>query len=84
LAGELAAHFEAGGDYARAIGYLTWAAEAAVRRQAHQEAIRHITTAIELLYSLPATPERVQQELTLQLALGIPLIATQGWAAPQV
>jgi predicted ATPase len=33
---------------------------------------------------LPDTPERVQQELTLQLALSMALLATKGYAAPEV
>jgi predicted ATPase len=33
---------------------------------------------------LPDTPERAQKELRLQVALGAPLIATKGWAAPEV
>ncbi len=34
--------------------------------------------------TLPDTPERAQQELTLQLALGTSLMATKGFAAPEV
>jgi predicted ATPase len=37
-----------------------------------------------LLEPLPDTPERAQQELTLQITLGAPLIATKGFAAPEV
>jgi len=33
---------------------------------------------------LPDTPSRAQQELSLHLALGAPLIATKGYAAPEV
>jgi len=33
---------------------------------------------------LPDTPDRAQQELTLQVALGGPLAATKGYAAPEV
>jgi predicted ATPase len=33
---------------------------------------------------LPDTTERAQQELTLQIALGAPLIATKGYSAPEV
>src|SRR5262249_55023194 len=39
---------------------------------------------LELLKTLPDTPERAQQELTLQLAQGAPLMATKGLAAPEV
>jgi predicted ATPase len=37
-----------------------------------------------LLKTLPDTPERTQQELTLQITLGTPLMATKGYAAPEV
>ena len=48
------------------------------------EAISHLTKGLELLKTLPDTPERAQQELTLQIALGVPLMATKGYAAPEV
>ena len=34
--------------------------------------------------NLPDSPERARQELTLQLTLGPPLIATKGWPGPEV
>jgi predicted ATPase len=40
--------------------------------------------ALELLKTLPDTPERCQQELLLQLTLGRALMATRGWAAEDV
>src|SRR5262249_6909821 len=43
-----------------------------------------LTTALELLKTLPDTPERVQQELALQLIVGIPLQILKGEAAPEV
>jgi predicted ATPase len=39
---------------------------------------------VDLLQTLPATPERAQQELDFQLALGLALIPTRGSAAPEV
>jgi len=84
IAAELAMHFERGRDYLRAIRYLQQVAENATRRSAHVEAITHLTAALELLKTLPDTPERTQQELTLQIALGVPLMATKGQAAPEV
>ena len=45
------------------------------KRSAHQEALLHLTGALTLLHGLPETPERVRQELELQLALGPALIA---------
>jgi predicted ATPase len=37
-----------------------------------------------LLGRLPDTPDRAQQELWLHIALGVPLIAIEGYAAPDV
>ena len=48
------------------------------------QAIRHLTKALELLMTLPDTPERAQQELQLQLVLGTPLMQSKGWFAPEV
>ena len=46
--------------------------------------LAHLTKGLELLKTLPDTPERAQQELTLQLALGAALVAVKGYAAPEV
>ncbi len=84
MAAELAMHFEQSRDYPRAINYLQQAAEKAGRRYANREALTHLSKGLALLKTLPATPERRQQELLLLLALGASLIATQGYAAPEV
>jgi len=84
IAVELAVHFERGRDYRQAVRYLEQAGENAIQRSAHVEAIRHLIKALELLKTLPDTPERTRQELTLQTALGVPLVATKGYAAPEV
>ena len=55
-----------------------------MQHSANAEAIRHLTTALELLKSLPDTLERTRRELELQIALGAPLIATKGYGAPEV
>jgi predicted ATPase len=78
IAAELAVHFEQGRDYRRAVQYLQQAGENAVRRSTHQEAISLFTKGLELLNTLPDTPERAQQELRLQIVLGAPLMATKG------
>jgi predicted ATPase len=84
IAAELALHFEQGRDYQRAIQYLQRAGENAVRRSANQEAITHLTKGVELLKTLPDTPERTQQELRLLRPLGPALISLKGFAAPEV
>ncbi len=84
IAVALAVHFERGRDYRRAIHYLQQAGENALRRSAHQEAIQLVTRGLELLKTWPEAPERTQHELTLQIALGAPLMAVKGYAAPEV
>lgn len=74
-------HFEHGRDYHRAVQSLQQAATNAIQRYAHREAISHLTRALELLQTLPDSPERAQQELTLHVTLGPVLIATKGYAA---
>lgn len=83
IAAELAAHFERGREYRKAIKYLQQAGENALQRAAHQEAITLLTGGLELLKMLPDTPERARQELTLQVALGTSLMATKGQGAPE-
>ncbi|MBI3246228.1 MAG: AAA family ATPase [Deltaproteobacteria bacterium] len=84
LAAELALHFERGQDYRRAVQYLQYAGENAVRRSAYVEASNHLTKGLVLLATLPDTRERAQQEVTLQVSLGGILIATKGYTAPEV
>ena len=84
VAAELAVHFERGRTIEKAIQYYYKAGELAVRRSANREAVAHFTKSLALLSELPSTPERDQQELSLQLALGAPLIALNGLAAPAV
>jgi tetratricopeptide (TPR) repeat protein len=77
-------HFVQGRDVQRAGQYLRLAGENAMWRSAHQEAAAHFTTALELLATLPETPERAQQELEAQIALGPALMITKGPAALEV
>jgi predicted ATPase len=83
-AAELAMHFERGRDDRRAVQYLQQAAENAAQRHAPQEVIALLTKGVELLATLPETRERVQREAEMLIALGASLIATTGYAAPEV
>jgi predicted ATPase len=80
----LAHHYTEAGLSEPALGYWQRAGQRALERSAHVEAINHLTQGLEVLKALPPTPERLQQELRLQLTLGIPLSATRGYAAPEV
>jgi DNA-binding winged helix-turn-helix (wHTH) protein/predicted ATPase len=84
IAGELALHFEQGRDWPRALRYHRAAAEAALHRCAHQEAVRHLRAGLALLPELADAPERLHQELTLQATLGRALLPGLGPAAPEV
>jgi predicted ATPase/class 3 adenylate cyclase len=80
----LAHHCTEAGLTEPAIAYWQRAGEQASDRSAHLEAISHLSTGIELLKSLPETPERTQQSLTLHIALGAALLVTKGHGAPEV
>src|SRR5215510_3810153 len=48
------------------------------------EAINHLHTGLALLETLPETPVYTQQRVDMHIALGASLLATQGFAAPEV
>jgi predicted ATPase len=77
-------HFERGSNYKQAVKYLQQAADNDIRRFAYREAVVLSRRGLELLRKLPDIPERAEQELCLQLTLGVPLIATEGYAATDV
>ena len=80
----LAHHYTEAGLAEQAVGYWQRAGQQASDRSANLEAISHLTTGIELLKTLPETPERTQQALTLYIALGAALQMAKGLAAPEV
>jgi len=82
--GDLAHHYTRSTNTQKAVEYLHLAGQQAVQRSANSEAINHFTVALELLRTLPDTSARAEKELTLQFALGTPLMATRGYAALEV
>jgi class 3 adenylate cyclase len=82
--GDLAHHYTRSGNTEKAIEYLHKVGQQAVRRSAHAEGITHLTTALELLSTLPDTLARTQRELTLQITVGLPLLVTKGPTASEV
>ena len=81
---ELAVLFEVARDPARSAKYYGLAAQNASKVFAFREAIVLSARGLELLEKLPEAAERTQIELTLQLARSQPLIATKGYASPDV
>jgi class 3 adenylate cyclase/predicted ATPase len=80
----LAHHYTEAGLHAKAVGYWQRAGQRAIERSAHAEAMAHLNTGLEVLATLPESPERTQRELDLQIALGPVLTATKGYGAPEV
>ncbi len=81
---ELAHHYSLSGNIPKAVEYLHCAGQQALLRSAQAEAIRHLSTAIDLVKRQPDSPERARQELKLLLALGPALFAARGQASPEV
>jgi class 3 adenylate cyclase/tetratricopeptide (TPR) repeat protein len=79
----LAYHYSAAGNNELAVHYWYRSGQRALAHSANVEAIAHFRKALEALSALPDTPERTRQEIDVQLALGIPLIAVQGYAAEE-
>jgi predicted ATPase len=84
IAAQLAVHFERAGAARRAVHYWQQTGENAGRRHAYPEALAALRKGLALLATLPESPARNQDELTLQLSLGELLIAAKGLAVPEV
>ncbi|MFQ6018010.1 MAG: adenylate/guanylate cyclase domain-containing protein, partial [Kiloniellaceae bacterium] len=80
----LAHHYTEAGLTEQAVGYWQQAGQRAIERSANSEAVAHLTKGLELLGSLPDTPDRSQRELTLQLGLGVGLVSIKGAGSSEV
>jgi predicted ATPase len=74
----------AAADASKTLRYLQMAGEEAFKRSANVEAVSYFNRGLELLKTMPVTPEHVQRELSLQIGLGVPLSLTKGMSAPEV
>ncbi len=81
---QLAYHLTEAGLAERATSFWLRAGQNASARSGHEEAIGHLSKALALLETLPPSEQRSSRELEMQIALGVPLIATRGFAAPEV
>ena len=77
----LAYHYGLAGNPESAMRYWLLGGRRARSRSANQEAAVQYQNALELLGSLPDTPERRAMELEIQLSLGVCLIAVRGYSA---
>ena len=80
----LAYHYSHSGNTQKAVDYLQLAGQQAVQRSAYTDAVGHLAAAVELLRTLPNTPERTQQELVLQTTRGTALMILKGFGALEV
>jgi predicted ATPase len=82
--GQLAWHYQEAGVLEKAIEYCQKAGKRAWQLSAAHESITYLKQGLDLLHQLPVSPERKQQELTLQIELVPALQASKGFAAPEV
>ena len=80
----IAHHYTEAGQVEPAVVYWQRAGEAAIVRSAHAEAIAHLNKGLEVLPEMPNALDRLRRELEFQVALGTPLAALKGYAAPEV
>ena len=82
---ELVAHHATeAGRIADAINWWNRAGQKALRGSGHQEAVGHLTRALELLETLPASPERDQREIGLRVSLGVAAGSATSFSEPEV
>jgi class 3 adenylate cyclase/predicted ATPase len=79
----LAYHYSEAGRNELAVRCWRESGRRALANSANVEAIGHFRNALQLLRALPDTPQRNKEEIEIHLALGIPLIAVQGYAAAE-
>ena len=80
-ANELVYHLTAAGsaaDPGRLLRFLTMAVKRELEESACESAVRHALSALELVIRMPASSERDQRELDLQIAYGVAMTATEG------
>jgi tetratricopeptide (TPR) repeat protein len=80
----LAHHYTEAGLIEQAVRYWHQAGQNAIQRSAHVEAIAHLRQGLKLLTALPETPQRLQREVDMLIALGASLRATKSAVAPEV
>jgi predicted ATPase len=70
--------------FAKAIEYLERAGQQATQRSSYSDAIVYASTALDILKDHVDSLSSAQSELPLQLTLGVSLMTTRGWSAPEV
>ena len=81
---EIAHHYFAGEQYAKAFEGWLEAGQLAMGHSAHAEAIAHLQHGLEALNAMPATPDRDRREIGLRSLLSMSLGMIRGLSAPEV
>src|SRR5262249_52026520 len=79
----LAHHCTEAGLSALAVERWLRAGQRAAERSANVEAIAHLNKGLDVVRALPDARDRAERELELRIALGPPMMATRGFAAPE-
>jgi len=80
----LAHHCTEAGLSAQAVERWLRAGQRAAERSANVEAMAHLNKGLDVVRALPDARDRAERELELRIALGPTLMATRGYAAPEV
>jgi len=80
----LAHHFTEAGMLQEAVDYWERAGQRAIHHSASPEAVNHLTNGLAMVETFPDTADKNNRELSLLVRLATPLIATKGYAAPEV
>jgi class 3 adenylate cyclase/predicted ATPase len=81
---QLAHHYSHSRNAEKAADYLTLAARQAIERSAITEGIASLKAALELVGSLPPSPDSQRRELLVLTTLGPALMATHGYSSAEV
>jgi class 3 adenylate cyclase/predicted ATPase len=84
LPGVLAQHDEEAGELARAATEYLRAGRLSLGGFALAETLGHLRRGLGCVEQLPASPERFDLELATKVLMGVPLMLTRGFAAPEV
>jgi len=82
--GEIAHHYRRSANTTQAARYLELAGQQSVGLAANADAAGYFAAALDALAASPESPDRLQRELDLQIALGTVLTTTKGWGASEV
>src|SRR5262249_38276023 len=80
----LARHYSRSGNAPKAVEFLRGAADQALTRSAYKEGLGYVNEALRLLAELPDSLERDRDEIAIQRCRGWLLMATHGFASPDI